>query len=117
MKQKISKTKIEKKLSKKLNPELKKLVITLKKNKILEVADLLLLPKRKSISVNLDKINKESKEGDNIIVPGKVLSKGEINHKINIAAFRFSEEAKNKLLKANCKISNFLEIKNGKIIK
>lgn len=100
-----------------MNPELKELAIELKNKNILEVADLLLLPKRKHIAVNIDKINKEAKDGDNVLIPGKVLGKGEINKKLNIAAFKFSEQAKEKLLKSGCKILNMLEIKNYRIIK
>ena len=62
------------------------------------VAQKLSKPKKDSIRVNLSKLNKITKENDIIVVPGKVLGDGEINHKITIAAFTFSESAKNKLI-------------------
>ena len=54
---------------------------------------------RQKIAVNLDKINKlaEQNKGKTIIVPGKVLSKGELTHKITIVAVSASEAAKAKI--------------------
>jgi len=47
--------------------------------------------------VNINKLNRVTKEGETVIVPGKVLGDGEIDHKVNVAAYKFSENAKNKL--------------------
>ena len=55
--------------------------------------------------MNLDEINKLVKDNETIVVPGKVLSQGEINKKIKLIAFAFSQEAKEKLSKA--KIESF----------
>ena len=52
---------------------------------------------RRKREVNLFHINRVTKENDTIIVPGKVLGTGDVNHKVNVAAFQFSEAAKNKL--------------------
>lgn len=98
-----SKTKIEKKLRKKENPELAKLIISLKKQKNkfwLDIANLLASPKRKSIEVNIIKINKNSKPNDIVIVPGKILSEGSLEHELTIAYSNASEKAKEKLKKA-----------------
>ena len=54
-------------------------------------------PNRQRRVVNVMKINAESKESDTIIVPGKVLGYGELDHKVIVAAWDFSEEAKNKI--------------------
>ena len=54
-------------------------------------------------------INKESKEGDVAVVAGKVLSQGEITKKIKVIALGFSEQAKEKLLKAKCEVSNIVD--------
>ncbi|MBD3361696.1 50S ribosomal protein L18e [Candidatus Woesearchaeota archaeon] len=51
-------------------------------------------PTRKRRIVNISKINREAKENETIIVPGKVLGSGALNHSITIAAFSFSESAK-----------------------
>ena len=58
-------------------------------------------PTRKRRIVNVYKLDKYTKDNELVIVPGKVLSAGEINHKVNVAAFNFSEKAKEKILKAN----------------
>ena len=47
--------------------------------------------------VNLYKLNKHTKEGEIIVVPGKVLSNGELNHKLTIAAYKFSKKAIDKI--------------------
>ncbi|MEM4181825.1 MAG: 50S ribosomal protein L18e [Candidatus Pacearchaeota archaeon] len=99
MKQNISKTKIEKKASKKTNKELAKLINSLKKIN-LEYAHYLSFPKRKRIEKNLDEIEKETKENDVVFVPGKVLSSGELNKKIKIIAWKFSEKAVEKIKKS-----------------
>jgi len=61
------------------------------------VAELLSKPTRGRVEVNLEKINKLCKEGDTILVPGKVLGYGRLDKKIVVAAWRFSESALNKI--------------------
>jgi len=111
-----SKTKIQKQLVKKRNPELVETVILAKKNpKWIEIAALLSGPTKERIQVNLDKIEKNSKAGEIIVIPGKILSVGEISKKLKIVALNFSERAKEKLLKSNCEIILLKdEIKNNK---
>ena len=105
-----SKTKIEKQIERKTNPELIKTIIAAKKNNSwFEIAEILSSPRRKRIDMNIEKINQETKEGERVIVPGKVLSLGEIDKKIEVVALNFSDNAKEKLLKSGCKISRILE--------
>ncbi len=105
-----SKTLIEKQMKRKLNPEIVETIIKAKKNSAwLEVADILSRPRKKSISINLDKIERESKEGDTMVVPGKVLGVGDISKKIRIVALSFSEEARKKLKEKNCEVVSILE--------
>ena len=102
MKSKISKTKIARRARKKTDPELSSLIFFLKKQKKPlwhNVAKYLARPKRISITVNIEKINKLTKDDDIIVVPGKILSKGNLDHKIMVAAFSFSGTAKQKLSK------------------
>lgn len=54
-------------------------------------------PSRRRRSVNLIKINDNTKENDVVIVPGKVLGIGNINHRVTVAAWEFSKTAKNKI--------------------
>jgi len=105
-----SKSLIEKQLKRKNNPDLVETIFSCKKNNSwLEVGSLLSKPRRKRINLNLNEIDKQSKENENVLVPGKVLSLGIITKKIKVIALSFSERAKEKLLKANCEISNILE--------
>ena len=53
--------------------------------------------KHKRLTVNISRVNRHSKDGDTIIVPGKVLGSGKLDHKISIAAFAFSKVAREKL--------------------
>jgi len=109
------KTRIENKLQRKTNPELRETILAAKKGtKWLEVANLVSRPKRVSIKVNLDSIEKNSKEGDIIVIPGKVLGKGNLTKKIKVVAFSFSESVDEKLDKAKCeKIRIIDEIKKN----
>lgn len=105
-----SKTLIDKQASRKLNPDLVESIITAKKNEAwLPVASLLSYPKRKQINKNLDEIDKESKEGDTVIIPGKVLGNGSVSKKIRIAAIAFSEQAREKLKSKKCEIVSIKE--------
>ena len=105
-------------MQRKTNPELVETILLAKKNNQLELAKKLSSSTKTQSKINLDDLNKlkESK----IIVVGKVLGKGEIEKKIEIAAISFSESAENKLKKSGSKIMIIKEaIKNnfeGKII-
>ncbi len=105
----VSKAKIEKKLQKKTNSNLVETIIAAKKqDSWKDVANILSGPRRNQINVNLEELNKIENE-KTIIVPGKVLSGGEINKKIKISALSFSEKAKEKLLNTKCEVSNILQ--------
>jgi large subunit ribosomal protein L18e len=105
-----SNTKIEKQIQKKTNPELVETIRLAKKNKDwIKVAAILSGSRRNKIEVNLDKISSEAKQGEVLVIPGKVLSLGSIDKKIKVVAFNFSEKAKEKLLKAGCEIMNIVE--------
>jgi len=54
-------------------------------------------PTRNRRIVNLSKIDRYTKDNDTIIVPGKVLGSGDLNKKLTIAAFSFSEQAIDKI--------------------
>lgn len=64
------------------------------------VAEDLEKPSRARRIVNLSRINRFTKEGETVIIPGKVLGSGMISHKINVAAFSFSERAKEAIRRA-----------------
>jgi large subunit ribosomal protein L18e len=105
-----SKVMIEKQLKRKTNPELVKTIIAAKKKKNwLEVAAILSSPRTKRRNMNLDKINEEAKEGEIVVVAGKVLSQGELNKKIKVVALSFSVMAKEKISKAKGEALTILE--------
>jgi large subunit ribosomal protein L18e len=94
-----TKTLIEKQTQRKRNPNLVETIrLAKKKDAWLQVASILTRPRREKININLAEIDKESKEGEKILVPGKVLSLGDVSKKIHVVALGISEVAKEKLL-------------------
>ena len=75
-----------------------------------KIADDLGKSTRSRYIVNLSKIDRFTKDGDTVIVPGKVLGDGSLNHNVNIAAFKFSDSAKDKLGKTKSKFMMIEEI-------
>ncbi|KUJ98854.1 MAG: 50S ribosomal protein L18e [Thermococcales archaeon 44_46] len=57
-------------------------------------------PRRQRAEVNLSRINRYTKEGDMVIVPGSVLGAGNLDHKVIVAAWKFSEKAREKIIQA-----------------
>ena len=74
------------------------------------VADDLERPTRQRRVVNLSSISRYTKENEIIVVPGKVLGSGDLEHKLTISAFQFSDGAKEKIEKAGSKIVPLLEL-------
>ncbi len=66
------------------------------------VADDLAKPGRNRRHVNLSRLSRATKDGETVIVPGKVLGDGEVAHTFTVAAFDFSESARVKLSAAKC---------------
>jgi len=64
----------------------------------------------KKKTVNLAKINRYTNDKDMVVVPGKVLSNGELDHKLVIAAFKFSDSAFDKVRKAGSEAISILEL-------
>jgi len=54
-------------------------------------------PSRNWAEVNLSKLELFAKEGDIIVVAGKVLGAGDINKKLTVAAYKFSASAAKKI--------------------
>lgn len=77
--------------------ELKKTSTSKKANIWKVVAEELLKPTRQMREVNIDKINRLTKENEIIVIPGKILGTGNLDHKVTISAFNFSESARKKL--------------------
>jgi large subunit ribosomal protein L18e len=76
------------------------------------VAELLERSARKRVAVNIYKINRLTKDGDVVIVPGKVLGVGKLNHRVAVAAIAFSKQAIEKIKAANGRAMHILELVN-----
>ncbi len=82
------------------NPNLQELIVRLKKaaaenNTPLwrRVALDLERPTRMRRAVNISRINRFAKEGELVLIPGKVLGSGQLSHGLTIAAWRISGQA------------------------
>jgi len=95
-----SKTKAKKQSKRKTKPKLTETIaLALKNSPWKKLANILTGPTNKYSSVNLYQIDSKTKEGDTIIVPGKVLSIGELTKKVRICSLEISDSAKEKLSK------------------
>ena len=103
-------TKIKKQSRKKTNQELVETILKAAKNeKWIDVARIISGPRRSRMGVNLDAIDEQAEEGEIILIPGKVLSQGELSKKIKIIALAFSENAREKLSKEKKEFSTIDE--------
>ena len=98
------------KVTKKTNPMLIALIQDLKRKSYendapiwKDIALRLEKPSRNWSEVNLDRIDKYIKENETALIPGKVLSSGNLTKKISIAAWSFSEKSLEKIKKAGGK--------------
>ena len=101
------------------NENLKSLINTLSKDAKpfwKRIAKDLLKPTRIRRVVNLKKINQHTKSGETIVVPGKVLGIGDLNHKLTIAAYQFSDSALKKIKESKSEALSIKELHDkGKI--
>ena len=74
------------------------------------VAEYLARAKRRRIAVNISRINRYTKEGDEVVVPGKVLGAGLLDHPVKVAAYEFSEKARQKIIMAKGKCLSIPEL-------
>jgi large subunit ribosomal protein L18e len=74
------------------------------------IAEDLELPTRKRRVVNLSRLNRFTKANETVIVPGKVLGSGLLEHSIVVAAFAFSDGAKERIEQAKGKCITIAEL-------
>jgi len=74
------------------------------------VADRLSRSRQRRIAVNVSRLNRYTKKGETVVVPGKVLGAGKMDHPIHAAAFAFSDQARQKILEAKGKCLSILEL-------
>ena len=103
--------------NKKTNPQLCSLIQTLKQQSYekqtplwKDIALRLEKPLQNWPEVNLSRIDRVVGEKEIALIPGKVLSSGNLTKKISIAAWSFSEQAKEKIKKAGGKSLSLEEI-------
>ena len=101
----------------KTNPEIKKIVLSLKQQAKKEdaaiwkdIAKRLERPTRNTAEVNISDINRHSSPDELILVPGKVLGNGTLDHKVKVAAMSFSASAEEKIATAGVECMAILEV-------
>ena len=99
------------------NPELIQLIRLLKEDSRerhagiwLDIAEYLSKTRSQRISVNLSTLNRNTKRSDVIVVPGKLLGSGSMNHAVTVASFGASQKAKDKLVAAKSKYLSIPEL-------
>ncbi|MAG38050.1 50S ribosomal protein L18e [Candidatus Pacearchaeota archaeon] len=106
----ISKTTLKKRSKNKTAPELVETIsLALKNPAWLSVTKILSGPTRSFSAINLDNIDSKTKAGDTVLIPGKVLSKGELTKKLRIVALSFSEKVKEKVKESKSELVTILE--------
>ena len=75
-----------------------------------DIAKRLEKPSRNWPEVNLNRISKYTSEKETALIPGKVLSDGELTKKVSIAAWSFSKKAEEKIKKAGGKTMTIEEL-------
>lgn len=68
-----------------------------------DVARRLEKPNRSYAAINLSKINRHTQSNDTILVAGKVLAAGDLEHGVIVAALNFSSQARSKIIAAGGK--------------
>ena len=103
--------------TKSTNPELVKIIRFLKKQSKEQkagvwgdVAEALSKPRRIRASVNLSRINRHTERSDIVIVPGKILGTGALDHALTIASLDLSSKAAQKLKAAKAKYLSIIEL-------
>ncbi|MEM0000920.1 MAG: 50S ribosomal protein L18e [Desulfurococcaceae archaeon] len=74
------------------------------------VAEELNKPSRMRRAVNISRINRYTEHGDCVVVPGKVLGAGELDHPVVVAAFSFSKTAIVKIQRAGGRAVSIFEL-------
>ncbi len=66
--------------------------------------------RKNRVEANLYRINKKTKANDVIVVPGKVLAMGNLNHKLTLACLDYSKPAKKKIEASGSKLISIEEL-------
>jgi len=74
------------------------------------IAEKLYNPRRRKVEVNLADIERNTDKGETVLVPGAVLSSGNLTKSLNVAAWKFSPTAEEKIKKAGGKTLTIEEL-------
>ncbi len=74
------------------------------------VADELSKVRRNRREVNVHSLEKNTSDGEVVVVPGKVLGDGCLTHKIDVAAYRFTAGAEKRIKEAGGKTMSISEL-------
>jgi large subunit ribosomal protein L18e len=106
----ISRTKLKIRIHRKTDPRLAAVIFLASKNKAwFKFAKLFSQATRQHAVANLSAIDKQTSMGDTILIPGRVLSVGEITKKIRVASFGISKEARERLNKTRSEWIHILD--------
>lgn len=75
-----------------------------------KISKKLMGPKRNRVEANIYRINKKTKENDVIVVPGKILSIGELDHALTIACLNCSKIARKKIETSGSKLLSIKQL-------
>src|SRR3989338_2422626 len=93
------------------NPQMRKLLVALRKQKegfYKDLARYISKPSRNAISVNVSKLG-----SDDVVVPGTILGDGSIKKAGNVYALKFSKSAREKIEKAGGKCHSIQKLVEG----
>ena len=96
----ISKTVLKSRIRKKTSPATAVTIsLATKSPAWIKYAKMFSMSTKKHSAVNLTEIDKQTSMGDTVLVPGRVLSVGDITKKVKICSFGISRQALEKLKK------------------
>lgn len=67
-------------------------------------------PRRNRVKANLYRINKKTSKDEVIVIPGKVLGMGELDHTLTVACLEYSKSAKKKIESSGSKLITIEEL-------
>ena len=110
MKNIITKTTAKKRIKRKTNPELAETIKeAIKHPNWNQIAKILSSSTKKHSAVNLFQIDKITETADTVVIPGKILSKGNLTKQVTICALSISQPALEKIKESKSKFKTILE--------
>lgn len=75
-----------------------------------DLADKLSRSNRARAEVNVSHLNRNTREDDTVVVPGKVLGSGKLDHPVTVASFSFSSRARERIQAAGGEVISIDEL-------